>query len=41
MENRHWTIIYRLLIVGILIYGITRLNLLIDLTRELINIGNP
>jgi hypothetical protein len=41
MEARHWTIIYRLVVIGILIYGITRLNLLISLTRDLIEIGNP
>ncbi|MEH7375262.1 MULTISPECIES: hypothetical protein [Bacillaceae] len=36
MESKHWTIVYRLAVVGILIYIATRLNLLIDLTRVLI-----
>lgn len=36
MDSNHWTIVYRLAVVGILIYIGTRLNLLIDLTRVLI-----
>ncbi len=41
MESKHWTIVYRLAVVGILIYIATQLNLLIDLTRVLTEASGP